>query len=123
MMVYIASRFRNKSGVKQLTAKFLTAKPPIHAIQSWPDEPEDNRPGFSAKCDLEEIQSADAVIVWTEDCELVPGGMHFEAGYALGLGKRVIQIGPRVNIFYHLPTIEHYDTIQDFFKELQWITI
>jgi hypothetical protein len=117
---YVASRFLNRELVKNFTAKLLTANPPIYCIQTWPDEQVGTDPALCAAVDLDQIDWVPTVIVLTQDCEKTPGGMNFEAGYAVAKGKRVIVIGPRVNVFYHLfpPTIEHYDTIQDFFTSL-----
>jgi len=117
---YVASRFLNRELVKSFTAKLLTCKDPIYCIQTWPDEKANADPALCAAVDLDQIDWVPTVIVLTQDCEKTPGGMNFEAGYAVAKGKRVIVIGPRVNVFYHLfpPTIEHYDTIQDFFISL-----
>ena len=120
MTVYIASRFLNKSGVKSLTAKLATAVPPIHCIQTWPDEVLGSDTKANALRDLQQIQEADTVLVWTDACEKTPGGMNFETGYAYALGKNIIQVGPRVHIFLNLKDIKHYDSIQDFFRTLNW---
>jgi nucleoside 2-deoxyribosyltransferase len=64
--------------------------------------------------DIREIDLSDELWVLSEDCEFVPGGMHFEAGYAYGQGKRVIVMGPKVHAFYNLPDIQHYANYQDF---------
>jgi hypothetical protein len=122
--IYIASRFKNREGVKQLTAKLATAKPPIHAIQTWPNELPDADRVKSAVRDLEQIDSVDTVLVWTDECELTPGGMNFETGYAFGTGKNIIVVGPRVHIFLDLagndPHFRHFATLQDYFKTLTW---
>jgi nucleoside 2-deoxyribosyltransferase len=59
---------------------------------------------FAAE-DLADIDSADAVVLFTEAGKHFAGGRHVEAGYALGRGKRLIIFGPRENIFYHLPAV------------------
>ena len=38
------------------------------------------------------------------------GGRHAEFGIALALGKRVIVIGPRENVFHALPAVERYES-------------
>jgi hypothetical protein len=60
-----------------------------------------------AERDLEDIRAADAVMVFTGQPSTT-GGMHVELGYALGLGRRAILVGPRENVFHCLPGIEWY---------------
>lgn len=116
--VYVASRFVNRELVKNFTAKLLTCNPPIYCIQTWPDEKVDTDPKLCAAVDLDQIDYVPTVIVLTQECEKTPGGMNFEAGYAYAKGKRVIVIGPRVHVFFHLPDIEWYPDIQSFFQSL-----
>ena len=118
--VYIASRFTNRDAVKALSLKLATARQPWHCIQTWPNESELSNPLENALRDLQEIDSADIVLVMTENCENVPGGMHFEAGVAYAKGKAVIVVGPKVNIFYHLPSIVHVPTLREFLAEFEW---
>ena len=58
--------------------------------------------------DLKDIEDADALISFTDESGGGKGGRHVEHGYALALGKRVIVVGPRENIFHTLPQVEHY---------------
>lgn len=57
--------------------------------------------------DLDEIDAADTVIVFTEapDSGFARGGRHVETGYALCAGKRLVRVGPWENIFHHLCSI------------------
>jgi hypothetical protein len=57
--------------------------------------------------DIEDVQAADVVISFTEGSG-GKGGRHVEFGLALGLGKRVIVVGPREHIFHTLPQVEVY---------------
>lgn len=58
--------------------------------------------------DLEDIASASALISFTSDDGGGKGGRHVEHGYALGLRKQVIVVGPRENIFHTLPRLWHF---------------
>jgi nucleoside 2-deoxyribosyltransferase len=60
-----------------------------------------------AALDLADVRRADVVMVFTGEPSTT-GGMHVELGYALGLDKRVILVGPVENIFHTLPQIERY---------------
>ena len=116
---YVASRFKNRELVTAFSAKLLTKKPPIHCIQSWsvPGSVMDQwTEAACAEQDVQEILSVPRVIVLTENCELTPGGMNFETGFAYAKGKRVIVVGPRVHVFHYLPQIEWYPSIQAYFE-------
>jgi hypothetical protein len=58
--------------------------------------------------DLEDVVAAECVISFTEEprSSLTRGGRHVEFGLALGLGKRLIVVGPRENVFHCLPQVE-----------------
>lgn len=99
MKLYIASRFSNKAWIRAWV-KSLTTKYEI--VSTWHDL-EDSQDGTrveAAHRDINELNKCDAVVVVSAGCELVPGGMHFEAGYACGKGKELYILGPCVNIFY-----------------------
>lgn len=44
------------------------------------------------------------------------GGRHFETGYAISRGVNVGIVGPRENIFYHLPEILHFPSSDVFIR-------
>ena len=66
--------------------------------------------------DWEDVTSADVCISFTESprASNSRGGRHVEFGAAMALGKRCIVIGPRENVFHHLPELEHFDTWEEF---------
>ena len=60
--------------------------------------------------DCADIREADAVLLFT-DGSASPysrGGHHFEAGYAQGLGKPVVVVGPLENVFHRLSGLEWF---------------
>lgn len=127
--VYIASRFNNATLVKVFMLKVFTLPggDKILFTNTWQDEEPPTKLDSSyarsvAARDLWNIDNADEVWVLTEDCERVPGGMHFETGYAYATGKRIIVIGPRVNIFHHLPYMETWDSIPKFLMHFEEAT-
>lgn len=62
----------------------------------------------TAQADLADLHAADTVISFTSVDSGGKGGRHIEFGYALALGKRMILVGPRENVFHTLPQVEHY---------------
>jgi len=81
---------------------------------------------FSETCaqyaqeDLDDIDCAEVLILFTDPpgSEAPRGGKHVETGYALGTMKPVWVVGPRTNLFYHLPNIHCYETWDDLISRL-----
>lgn len=99
--LYIASRFSNKKAIQTITNALPEE---IQVVSTWHnlEDSEDGTREEAIKRDLSELDSATAILLYTDNCEKVPGGMHFEAGYAYALGKRFLLLGPPVNIFCDL---------------------
>lgn len=58
--------------------------------------------------DLEDIEAADTMISFTSPDGGGKGGRHVEFGLALGLGKHLVIVGPRENVFHTMLNIEWY---------------
>lgn len=71
---------------------------------------------FYAREDLEDVDSADLVLVFTE-APSTTGGLHVETGYALAKRKIVVVIGERTNLFQHLPEVQVYPTLRAFIED------
>ncbi len=68
-----------------------------------------------ARKDLEDVASADVLLAlnpaeWATGGK---GGRHVELGYAIALGKRIVLIGVRSNIFHYLDRITVIDTLDE----------
>ena len=70
------------------------------------DDPEDC--AKYAQVDVDDLSAADVVVSFTSADGGGKGGRHVEFGLALGLGKRLVIVGPRENVFHTLPHVEHY---------------
>ena len=81
----------------------------------WADEKDLVWEGHALR-DLEDIDTADAVISFTHPrgTQTKGGGRHVEFGYGYAKGKKMIVIGPRENVFHHLPGIEFYPDFHAF---------
>jgi len=113
--IYIASKLGNKEFIRGL----LRALPERYEVVSTWHNLTDSQDGSrieAAMRDLREVDSCDAVLVVTEFCEAVPGGMHFEAGYGFAKGKTIFLLGPAVNIFYEYVAVK---VDYDFYKQEQ----
>ena len=126
MKIYLAARYSQKEEIKQVAAILRIYG--IETTSSWLEEPHpsdctmDQFPdaylsGLAIR-DIDDIKSADAVILFTVD-PLIPtvrGGRHVETGYALALGKPLYIIGPRENIFHYLPQVKPFETVRAFIE-------
>lgn len=60
---------------------------------------DDLAPIICATDDLEDIERADALILFLDRGPGSRGGMYVELGYAIAKGKKVILVGERTNVF------------------------
>lgn len=126
MNVY-AQQLRNSG--HEVTSRWLLGKEQFHEGVDLIDRPEGLHSGTGditmlaqpfAMDDHEDIIGCDTLILFTESPEAYAkrGGRHTEFGIALGLGKQLIIIGPRENIFHCLPQVQQFRTWTDCLREL-----
>jgi nucleoside 2-deoxyribosyltransferase len=124
MKVYLAARFSRlpelvayaddlaEQGI-EVTSRWLRGG---HEWVGTPDEeiPVENNARF-AREDIEDLMAADVVVCFTESARSGParGGRHVEFGYALAMGKPVITVGHRENVFYCLPEVMFVETAEE----------
>jgi nucleoside 2-deoxyribosyltransferase len=72
-----------------------------------------------AEADLVAIDVADLVIVFTDEPSTT-GGRDVEFGYAIASEKRIVVIGPRINVFHCLQEVEQYNTWEEFMEYSRW---
>jgi len=105
--VYIAGSFNDKDRIKPYRDQLRNLGFKVRS--SWLDTPQINSfVGMTeavkrqeAQRDFNEIDEADFVIVDTTTPSS-SGGYEIETGYALGLGKRFMLVGPAHNVFHTL---------------------
>lgn len=113
--VYLAAKFSRREEMEGLTPTLRDHG--YDCIARWVYGGEDGLTRSEiAELDLEDVAKANALIIFTHPRgEPQPGGGRFvEMGYALGLGKEVIVIGPHENVFTSTPSVVVYDTFEDF---------
>jgi len=119
--IYLAARFDrsgemlNVAGALSGAGHFITSRW-IHGRQNAPDL-------VSAVEDIEDLSEADCLVSFTErPTEGVSwaarGGRHVEFGVALAMGKRLCVVGPRENIFHHLPRVEVFRSLAELIDAL-----
>lgn len=118
MRIYLAarySRFPEMQGCRTIleslghmvTSRWINGDHDYKGGQS----PAEQRVRFAQE-DWADLLAADCVISFTEEPGKAGGrnrgGRHVEFGAALALGKRVIVVGYRENVFHELPSVEFF---------------
>ena len=131
MKIYLAARFSRRHEVHALGQDLQALGHTIVSRWSRPEADHVLAAGLSdqandlarerfASEDMEDIHKADCLIVLGEPPRSNSRGGHLvEFGIALGLGLRVMVVGPRGTVFHCLPTVEVFDTWQSLLKEVQ----
>ena len=119
MKVYLAASFPR---LREMRERRADLEKRGHTVTSrWldhdPDTNYENIPEHAQQRraweDWEDVRASNCFIMFTESPPLSRGGRHTELGLALGLGKQVVIIGPKENVFHHLLCIRHFDRWED----------
>jgi len=91
-------------------------------IKGEHEDPKDD-PEISAKYameDVEDMEAAEALVFFSNDDKKSRGrgGRHVEFGIALATEMDIAIIGPRENVFHHLPFVAHFDTWEEFLEQV-----
>lgn len=123
MRIYLAARYSRR---KELRGVREVLQAMGHVVTSrwldtdWDRTPEGQSsaapPEYRAKyavIDLEDVESADAVVSFTEEPESGGGrgGRHVEHGYAMALKKRIYVVGHRENLFHEHPSTRFHEDV------------
>lgn len=119
MRVYLAHNFAARSWLREVIKPKIEASG--HIVTSrwlWDDSHmASGSEQQSAVHDLEDIESADDLILFTDNySDLRPGkGKFIELGYAIRASRRCILVGEdqSSSVFYHLPNIRHAKTLEE----------
>lgn len=136
--VYIASRYSRKSEMRQDIAPVIRHAG-IEVTSRWHDieevasswekaakeydvrgegdmDREEELLRYYATIDLEDVDTADAIVLFSEDPTIphLRGGRHVEFGYAMGKGKDCYVVGMRENIFHFIESVVMCTDVNDF---------
>ncbi len=116
--VYLSAQFEDAPVLREarvrlvalgctVTSRWLDAATAVPATAQSGHAGAGERLSAIAAQDLEDIREADAVVVYNppEACAIGRGGRHVETGFALALGKPIVVVGARGNVFHWLPAI------------------
>ena len=127
MKIYISARWQRRQemqdyakllGEHECCSRWLS-----HKFDEYNHKPAPNGVlEISAAQDILDVIACDVFIGFTEQPEVYStGGRHVELGVALALGKEIILIGPKENVFHHLPVA--YSWCKDFDDALDVICL
>ena len=115
MRIYLASRYDRRFEMLGVMSVLLRAG---HAVTSRWIEGRGEGPEMEAAEDMEDVLRANCLVSFTEEpaasvAWAARGGRHVEFGLALAAGKRLCVVGPRENIFHHLPRVEVFGSLAE----------
>lgn len=118
MNIYLAARFPRREEMESLVPRFKKIGWNVTARWVFGGEEGLTREDI-AILDLEDVENADALVLFTEPYgSLQPGGGRFvEFGYALASEKRVYVIGERENVFTHHPLVTVYSSLEELLRD------
>jgi nucleoside 2-deoxyribosyltransferase len=130
MKIYIASSYKNYKEVLELAEKLRAIG--VTPLCAWASTEHastqigkdlalsaDNAVNSNeASRDLAEIDEAAVVLLLSNGVPSVSGGMHFECGYAHGLGKQIYVLGKRSTVFHWLYGVTQFDTFEEL---VEWL--
>lgn len=104
--VYLAASWNRRDLMRAYRDRL--AQRGIECTSRWLDGPAGAHPGVASLMDLNDIRRADVM--------LTSGGRHFECGFECGfafaIGKKIVVIGPRENVFHHLRQIHAVESLE-----------
>ena len=117
MRIYIAARYDRRFEMLGAATSLIRAG---HEVTSrWIEGGRGGDPELVAAFeDVSDLAHADCLVTFTEEPKrwvswAARGGRHVEFGIALASGKRLCVVGPRENVFHHLPSVEVYATVAE----------
>jgi hypothetical protein len=131
MRIYLAARYSRVSEMQQyaiqlaaigheVTSRWIQRSHQMLTEMSL-DNPHYGLEARFAQEDLEDLKKADCILCFSEAPRSTNsrGGRHVEFGAAMAWNMRLIIIGPRENVFHHIPSIEVYDNWDELWQALQ----
>lgn len=112
MKIYLAAKYGDMVVMQRVAARLASIG---HVITSrWIDGDEKKMSKRDAALmDLEDVDSADALILFTQPKGSLNsgGGRHVEFGYAIARGKLMYVVGDYETVFVHHPSVLRFETL------------
>lgn len=123
MKIYLAASYIRRDEMRDIAARLVHLGHIVVSRWLWinpssPDDgvtcPDESISRTAAEQDLWDIEVSDIFICFTDGCPS-RGGRNCETGYAMALGKRVMIVGQRENIFHFSELVEWYPNLDHLF--------
>lgn len=113
MKVYIAAPYE-LHGKACATASWLESQG-IEVTSSWLNPGTFGNDDKTARLDLDDVARADLLLALNPEAwrKSGTGGRHVELGYALALGKQIVLVGVRTNVFHHLDCVRVIERVEE----------
>jgi hypothetical protein len=124
MNIYIATKNQNAAVALRRKLKEIF-QDKIRFVSSWIDQesygntPICQKTVISKRCH-EDVGECDLLINIADETN-VPGGKHVELGIALALGKQIVVLGRRENIFHYHPCILFFENENGMIEKMKEI--
>lgn len=125
MNVYLAARYSRYPEMQEYARQLILCGHEVtarwilgdHELRSDGQSDADEWAVRWAQEDWDDLMAADVVIAFTEAPGSIVGrargGRHVELGAALAANKAVCIVGPRENVFHHLPQVGQFNYWQE----------
>lgn len=118
MKVYIGAPYPMIEYAKRV--RTLLVRQGMQVTSRWLDGDAGEQSAW-AQHDLDDVRAADVLLALNPEGweNAGTGGRHVELGYAIALGKKVVLVGERTNVFHHLKQIKVIDDTEDIGKQVK----
>lgn len=115
MRIYVAARWGRRAEALRLAEILIEAGHEITSTWLRPGVAEGRSKRDNALMDLAELGAAECLVLLAEPvgASNVGGNRYFECGAAVAMALRVIVVGDRELVFFHLPQVEVVASILD----------
>ena len=119
MRIYLAAPWARRDDARAAKAQFQTAG--FTVVSTWTEQQDTENPlqmSLNAQSDEQQLLSAEAIVLLNL-CK--SEGKATEWGIARQAGKLCVLVGPQEgNIFYHLPGVVQFDSVDE---AIQYLTV
>lgn len=119
MKIYLCSMYQRREALKFSALKLAEAG--IENTARWLTVDDQTCPADGAMMDVEDVRRSDAIICFTEHPAVgyTTGGRWVEFGLAMAWGIPIYIVGPKENVFCHIPAVKDFMFFDDALRAAQ----
>ncbi len=121
MRIYVAARWGRREEAARLAQILIEEDHVITSSWHVAGVSEGRSKRDNALMDVSELDAADCIVLLAEplDKDNAGGGRYFECGYACARHLRIIVVGERELVFFHLPQVEVVPDVRGLISALE----